>query len=188
LMALINDVLDLSKIEAKRVEVKPRPFAPKQLAVDLQGQIESLAKQKSLLLEVNVDPLLPAQIMGDDGLINRVVVNLLGNAIKFTPRGKISLSLTAVSANTWAVSVQDTGIGIPPHALEYIFDPFRQADGSTQRAFGGTGLGLAIVRDLVRLMDSTVRVESAVGQGSTFTVTLPLSVPQDAVKQMEATA
>jgi two-component system sensor kinase len=174
LLALINDVLDLSKIEAKRVEVNEQQFSPRQMAADLGSQMSSLAEKKGLAFEMDVTPNLPELVLGDRALIERVVTNLLSNAFKFTDQGSVRLSMARTPDHSWTISVRDTGIGIPPHAQEFIFDPFRQLDGSSQRAYGGTGLGLAIVRDLVRAMDGTVKVDSAVGQGSAFTVTLPL--------------
>jgi len=100
-------------------------------------------------------------------------VNLLSNAFKFTEKGKVSLSMRK-SDQSWIIEVTDTGVGIPPHALDYIFDEFRQVDGSSRRAYGGTGLGLAIVRNLCRMMNGNIVVTSVMGQGSTFTATLPL--------------
>lgn len=174
LLELINDILDLSKIEARRVELNAVPFSPRKLVDGLETEIESLAVKKGLIFKVEIDPQLPDRLMGDESLIAKVVINLLSNAVKFTEKGYVSLHLDAGADRKWTITVRDTGTGIPPHALEYIFDPFRQIDGSSQRAYGGTGLGLAIVRELVRTMDGTVRVESAVGKGSTFVVSLPL--------------
>jgi signal transduction histidine kinase len=174
LLALINDVLDLSKIEAKRVEVNEQQFSPRQMAADLRSQMASLAEKKGLAFEIDFTPNLPELVLGDRALIERVVTNLLSNAFKFTDQGNVQLSMAQTPDHSWTISVRDTGIGIPPHAQEFIFDPFRQLDGSSQRAYGGTGLGLAIVRDLVRAMDGAVKVDSVVGQGSAFTVTLPL--------------
>ncbi len=177
LLALINDVLDLSKIEAQRIEVAPTPFSPRQFAEDLRSQNASLADRKGLALEVEIDPALPPQILGDTTLLARIGANLLSNAIKFTEAGSVRLRLEQATPERWRLAVQDTGIGIPPHALNFIFDPFRQLDGSSQRAYSGTGLGLTIVRELAMAMGGQVSVESRVGGGSTFTVTLPLSVP-----------
>src|SRR5262249_25112427 len=127
-----------------------------------------------------LDPTLPAQLMGDSKRLDQILTNLVGNAIRFTPKGLVSLAFGAAAPARWTITVTDTGIGIPPHALDFIFDEFRQVDGSTQREHGGTGLGLAIVRKLTVLMGGTVQVQSTVGQGSTFTIQLPLVVPEAA--------
>lgn len=181
LVVLINDVLDLSRIEAGRIQLKIYPFSPAEMARRIRNQIMVLAEQKNLDFEVTLDPNLPEVIPGDEKRIEQVVVNLLGNAIKFTDEGQVRLYLTSNQPFThWQIQVQDTGIGIAPHAKEYIFDAFRQVDGSSTRKHQGTGLGLAIVEKLVRLMDGQVQVESELGQGSTFTVTLPLEMSEDA--------
>lgn len=137
--------------------------------------MEVLAQEKGLDFTVTVDDKLPAQIVGDKDRITQIVVNLLSNAFKFTEKGAVDLTITG-RTNSWVISVADTGIGIPPHALNYIFDEFRQVDGSSKRMYGGSGLGLAIVRNLCRLLNGKVSVTSEVGLGSVFTVTLPLEV------------
>ncbi len=132
-----------------------------------------LAEDKGLRFEVEVDRTLPV-LVGDDEALTKVAVNLLSNAIKFTQQGHVILRLRRAADDLWQIEVEDSGIGIPPHAREYIFDEFRQVDQSSKRLYGGTGLGLAIVQKLARLMGGTVAVQSEVGRGSTFTVTLPL--------------
>jgi signal transduction histidine kinase len=141
--------------------------------------MESLAEQRGLGLVVRVDPQLPTVLLGDAGRIEQATKNLLSNAIKFTKEGSVELALHANGGDVWEIVVTDTGIGIPPHALEYIFDEFRQVDGTSQRAYGGSGLGLAITRNLSRIMGGDIRVTSTVGQGSTFTITLPVSLPEE---------
>src|SRR5574341_633543 len=179
LLALISDILDLSKIEAGRTEIIPQPFSPRALAEQLHAEMSSLADKKKLQFDLHIDPRLPSVILGDKELIEKVAANLLSNAFKFTEQGHVRFSLDMVGNSTWTIMVTDTGVGIPPHALEYIFEPFRQLDGSSQRAYGGSGLGLAITRELVRAMDGNVRVESALERGSTFVVTLPLVTTND---------
>lgn len=174
LLRLINDVLDLSKIEAGRVEIQRRPFHLHNWIADIVRQNEALAQAKQLSLTVQIDPRLPQQIIGDAARLAQIAVNLLSNAIKFTEQGGVRIDLQLRAGGTWALVVADTGVGIPSHALEYIFDEFRQVDGSFQRQHSGTGLGLAIVRKLSLLMGGNVRVQSEVGKGSTFTVILPL--------------
>lgn len=180
LLALVNDILDLARIEAGRVEVINEPFAPRDLAEQMRAQMSSLAEKKGLHIETIIDEILPTTLIGDAKRIEQVLTNLLSNAFKFTEVGSVSLLIEAhPTEKTWALKVKDTGIGIPPHAIEYIFDEFRQVDGSSTRAYQGTGLGLAITRNLVRLMDGKITVESTLGQGSIFMVTLPLIVPSD---------
>lgn len=173
LMGLINDILDLSKIEAGRLELVLAPFNLRHWVNEINNQVSGLASQKSLALEIEVSPNLPEELVGDADRIKQIMLNLLSNAIKFTEKGSVEVNINKLDA-TWLIEVKDTGIGIPSHALEYIFDEFRQVDGSARRNYGGTGLGLAIVRNLARMMDGSVRVKSEVGKGSVFTVVLPL--------------
>jgi PAS domain S-box-containing protein len=178
LLTLINDILDLSKIEAGHLELVIQTIVPADLLAMVQADMQPLASQKNLAFEIVLDPALPAAVRGDPKRLQQIITNLLSNAIRFTDHGQVKVHLDRPEETLWRITVNDTGIGIPPHALEFIFDEFRQVDGSYQRQYGGTGLGLAIVRKLVTLMGGTVRVESEVGQGSTFTVQLPLDVPE----------
>jgi signal transduction histidine kinase len=134
----------------------------------------SLFSEKPIQFEFRPDPSLPEKVVGDRERVEQVVFNLLSNASKFTSEGKVELKAQAVENAMWRISVRDTGAGIAPHQLELIFEPFRQVDGTSTRQFAGTGLGLSIVRELCRLMRGFVRVESEVGQGSTFIVELPI--------------
>lgn len=174
LLALINDFLDLSRIESGRLELSSGEVSPKDLVRNWENEIGILADKKGLNFEVTVDPKIPNTVVGDAEALSKVAINLLGNAIKFTETGKVSLSLK-YCGDKWQMIVADTGIGIPPHAREYIFDEFRQVDQSSKRKYGGTGLGLAISQKLVRAMGGYIALESETGQGSTFTVTLPLN-------------
>jgi PAS domain S-box-containing protein len=180
LLALINDILDLSKIEAGRLDLNVRPFVLQDMLDSLKSRMQSLADQKNLPFEVVCDASLPAQIKGDQKRLEQILTNLAGNAIRFTEQGQVKIAIGRVNGTHWNMVVSDTGVGIPPHALEFIFDEFRQVDGSYQREHGGTGLGLAIVRKLAVTMGGTVRVESEVDKGSTFTVQLPLLEPEPA--------
>lgn len=182
LLLLINQVLDIAKIEADRIELTQEPLSMQDLATRWQSQMQVLAQKKGLSFNVTVDPSLPEMVHGDRERITQIATNLLSNAFKFTQSGSVDLRLNG-GHDTWQIEVHDTGIGIPPHALNYIFDEFRQLDGSSTRVYGGTGLGLAIVRKLCALMNGNVRVTSVLGEGSTFTVTLPLS---DATAATEA--
>ncbi|MBL8130507.1 MAG: PAS domain-containing protein [Anaerolineae bacterium] len=176
LLALINDLLDLTRIEAGRVEIVQKAFSPKTLVERLAAQIESLAHESHLEFTTKVGLDVPPLLIGDEKRIEQVILNLLSNAFKFTEKGSVSLTLDADETH-WALAVSDTGIGIPPHAQNLIFEAFRQVDGSFSRAYQGSGLGLSIARDLVRMMDGKITLKSAVGVGSTFTVTLPINVP-----------
>lgn len=174
LLNLINDVLDLAKIEAGRMELVKEAFSPQDLAVRWQSQMSVLAENKGLKLDVQVDSSLPETLMGDSERLTQVAINLLGNAFKFTHQGGVTLKVYSDGSEYWSIQVQDTGVGIPPHALNYIFEEFRQVDGTTKRSYGGSGLGLAIVRNLVRMMNGNIKVTSELGKGSAFTVTLPI--------------
>jgi PAS domain S-box-containing protein len=172
LLTLVNDVLDFSKIEAGKVALDPAPFAPRALGADVVRLLQPRAQAKQLTLELVVDAAVPAALHGDAGRLRQVLLNLVGNAVKFTERGGVrvhvrALELTAADV-ALHVSVRDTGIGIAPAQQAAIFAPFEQADASTTRRYGGTGLGLAIARQLTTMMDGRLAVESAVGTGSTF--------------------
>jgi signal transduction histidine kinase len=173
LLSLINDFLDLSRIESGRLELVQEPLSPTTLAQKWQKEVGILAEGKGIAFGVDVDPSLPEIVYGDEDALSKIAVNLLGNAFKFTRQGSVSLYLGR-DDDKWTIIVSDTGIGIPPHAREYIFDEFRQVDSSSKREFGGTGLGLALVQKLSRALGGSVSLQSEVGAGSTFTVTLPL--------------
>jgi signal transduction histidine kinase len=173
LLQLINDFLDLSRVEAGRLELANQPFSPVGLTKRWKDEIGILAEKKNLQFVINLAPGIPETIYGDEEAISKIVVNLLSNAIKFTEEGQIALAVERTDGN-WGITVSDTGIGIPPHAREFIFDEFRQVDGTSKRKYGGTGLGLAIVQKYARAMGGTVQVKSELGKGSTFSVSLPL--------------
>lgn len=187
LLTIVNDILDFSKIEAGKLELELIDF---NLAAAVEGQAELLAgkaREKGLSLSVFVDPSLPLSVIGDAGRIGQVLLNLLGNALKFTKEGGVSLRVTATAAIATMpdqiacdgvvirFEVRDTGIGLAPQALERLFNPFEQADGSTARQFGGTGLGLSISKRLVEMMGGDIGVSSEPGRGSTFWFTLCLA-------------
>lgn len=176
LLSLINDLLDLSKIEAGRLEINNQPFNLQTWMDDIVMQIEGLAAEKNLRFTHNIDPRLPKTLNGDEGRLRQIAINLLSNAIKFTNNGEVNFDLRKETNAVWKLVVRDTGIGIPSHMQETIFDEFRQVDGTSSREFGGTGLGLAIVRKLALRMGGNVRLHSSVGEGSTFSILLPLDV------------
>ncbi len=171
---LVNDMLDLSKIEADHLEVKVEPLTLEKSLSDVISQLKPLADTKGLSLYLETEQHLP-QVLADGHRIRQIVLNMVSNALKFTEKGEVRISCAFLkNYDLVRVSVHDTGIGISPAALDYIFEAFRQADGSTTRQFGGTGLGLTIARKLIELQGGEVAVESTVGQGSTFSFTLPV--------------
>lgn len=179
LLALVNDILDVARIESGRMELVREPFSPQRLIDQVSAQTRVLAENKKLEFKTNLDAELPPLLIGDEKRIEQVVINLLSNAFKFTEQGAVTLKISSDSdTQTWSLAVTDTGIGIPAHALDVIFEQFRQVDNSSTRIYQGAGLGLAITRHLVQMMDGKIKVESTVGAGSTFTVTLPMVIPE----------
>jgi PAS domain S-box-containing protein len=177
LLNLINDILDLSKVEAGRIEVERIAYAPHKVAHDVVQTLAERATDKQIALRVHVPQALPASLMGDPARLRQILTNLVGNAIKFTERGGVELTLRLDESSPprwYRIDVTDSGIGIPADRLESVFEPFVQAEASTARRFGGTGLGLTISRGLARAMGGDVDVRSVLGQGTTFTVSLPL--------------
>jgi CheY-like chemotaxis protein/signal transduction histidine kinase len=179
LLALINDILDLSKIEARRIEVVRSAVDIKELVSRLAQTFEPIAEQKQIYFRIIRSPGLPATIETDAQRLSQVLRNLLSNALKFTERGEVALEISPRGANGEQVefAVRDTGIGIAEEHHQVIFEPFRQADGTTNRKFGGTGLGLSISRELARLLGGTITLESKPGQGSTFKLLMPRVSP-----------
>lgn len=174
---LVDDMLDLSKIEADRIEVKLEPLAPGPCLTDVVNQLKPLANNKNLYLNLEVEEALP-MALADHHRVRQVAINLVSNALKFTENGGVTIRCTRTQDHeALQISVEDTGVGISPAALSYIFEAFRQADGSTTRRFGGTGLGLTIAKKLIELQGGEIAVESAIGQGSTFSFTLPVMPP-----------
>ncbi|NLF75036.1 MAG: HAMP domain-containing protein [Chloroflexi bacterium] len=173
LLHLINDFLDLSRIESGRMELAELPISPAAMMQRWENELGILVNGKDIQFEAHLDPDLPETIYGDEEALSKIAANLLGNAFKFTAEGRVTLSLE-LRGDQLALQVSDTGIGIPPHAREFIFDEFRQVDQSSKRQYGGTGLGLAIVQKLAREMGGMVTLESEVGKGSTFTVLVPI--------------
>lgn len=178
LMSLINDILDFSKIEAGKLEVENISFSPESVFENLLGNITVKAKEKNLNIQFVANPKLPAKMIGDPLRISQVMLNLCTNAVKFTRNGtvRIEVDFTPISPQkiTLKMAVIDTGIGMEPELLDNVFAPFTQADGTTSREFGGTGLGLSIVKQLVELMNGSIRVESTRFEGTRFDVKLEL--------------
>ena len=171
---LVDDMLDLSKIEADHIEVKIEEVELYDCLMEVVNQLKPLANKKNLYLDLEMGEGVK-MVLADSYRLRQVVINLTSNALKFTEKGGVTIHCTLVNSRKMAqIAVSDTGIGISPSALQYIFEAFRQADGSTTRRFGGTGLGLTIARKLIELQGGEVAVESVPGQGSIFSFTLPV--------------
>jgi PAS domain S-box-containing protein len=183
LLGVINNVLDLSKIEAGEMSLEDEPFDLPELVRDLGQMLAPQAAAKNIELLVQAAAALPRMVKGDASRLRQILTNLVGNAIKFTEAGHVELQVlcTEVSSDRLRLrcTVQDTGIGIEPAALERLFTPFTQADASTTRRFGGTGLGLSIARRFIELMGGEIGVNSRVGAGSTFWIEIPLRIARD---------
>jgi len=190
LVTIINDILDFSKIDAGQLKLDPKPFHLAEAVEDVATLVATGVEDSNLELIVRVQPGLPETYIGDVCRIRQIVTNLVGNAIKFTEKGHVlidisgELSLVNESENiaNIIISITDTGIGIPEEKLEIIFDKFSQVDGSATRKHEGTGLGLSITKMLVEMMGGEITAESQLNQGSTFQISLPLLVQEDAVK------
>jgi two-component system, sensor histidine kinase and response regulator len=183
LLEIVNDVLDFSKIEAKRLDLDYQAFDLREAVGDAAKLLALRAAEKGLELACDITPEVPASLVGDAGRLRQILLNVLGNAVKFTNEGEVVLRVATEPSDEGPgrsnlhFTVTDTGIGIPADKLEHIFEAFTQADSSTTRRFGGTGLGLAIARKLVELMGGRLWVESNVGRGSTFHFTVPFDEP-----------
>ena len=183
LLSLISDILDLSKIEAGKIILESAEFSLRQSINDIVLMQKSVAYEKHLALELNLSKDIPPLLVGDQLRIKQILLNLLGNAVKFTSHGSVTISTQLLEQHDNValiqIAVRDSGIGISPESLDTIFRPFTQEDGSTSRKYGGTGLGLTISLRLAELMGGTISVESTQGVGSCFTVTLPFSIGRE---------
>jgi PAS domain S-box-containing protein len=184
LLTIINDILDFSKIEAGALELDPIPFDLKLAISDVTSLLVAKAQEKGLELVINYPAVMPSRFIGDGGRLRQVVTNLVGNAIKFTKEGHITVTVAVSEARDGVscirIDVSDTGIGIPADKLNHIFDKFTQADGSTTRVYGGTGLGLAITKSIIEMMDGRISVTSEIGHGSQFSLQFPLPLDPNA--------
>ncbi|HEU4484186.1 MAG TPA: CHASE3 domain-containing protein, partial [Povalibacter sp.] len=180
LLELINDILDLSKIEARQVEVRREAVSTRQLLDNMLQTFKPMADQKAVAFEIEVAPDCPVSLQTDSQRLRQILKNLLSNALKFTQKGHVRLRVSVPQDQPqWlALAVEDTGIGIKPEQHDIIFEPFRQADGTTNRRFGGTGLGLSISRELAAMLGGRIELDSTPGEGSTFTLLLPQVLPQ----------
>ncbi len=174
LLRIVTDLLDLTRIAAGTLTLTVQPFSPAELLDDVLGGMSGQAEAKGLALSGDLDDDVPAELAGDAGRLNQILVNLVENALKFTEEGGVNLRIYCPDAGHWAMAVSDTGPGIPEEAREIIFEPFRRLDDSSTGDHAGVGLGLSIVRQLAVLMGGVVTLTSELGQGSTFVVDFPL--------------
>jgi len=172
LLRLINDVLDLSKIEAGRMELALEEYSPREVVDTARTSLSSLAAEKGLEFVTQIPDDLPVAT-GDSGRLSQCLINLAGNALKFTKEGRVEIGVELVD-DALVYRVSDTGIGIPETELDNVFTEFRQVDATITREFGGTGLGLSITKKFVEMHGGRIWVESAVGKGSTFFISVPL--------------
>ncbi|MEL6615719.1 MAG: ATP-binding protein, partial [Bacteroidota bacterium] len=190
LLALINDLLDLTKIESGEILFEQVPFEPREVLAGVTEMVQFAADAKGLRLEVVVDEAVPPVLIGDPNRVRQVILNLVGNAVKFTEEGEVAVQATLAGRDgptcRLRIAVRDTGIGISEAQQEAIFDRFTQASSDTTRRYGGTGLGLAIVRELTERQGGTVTLESASGEGSTFTVEIPFAVGEGLAPESES--
>ncbi|WP_203660739.1 ATP-binding protein, partial [Actinocatenispora rupis] len=200
LLVLINDILDLSKVEAGRMDVQPAEVPVAEVTGYVRQAFRPQVQEKGLDLEVVVDPAIPERLITDAQRLQQILRNLLSNAVKFTePGGRVSLTVAPTPADTMfgvpslddadetvSFAVSDTGIGIPEDKLQLIFDAFQQADGTTSRKYGGTGLGLSISREAAKLLGGMITVRSEPGEGSTFTLTIPAVLPAETAAALSA--
>jgi signal transduction histidine kinase/CheY-like chemotaxis protein/CHASE3 domain sensor protein len=188
LLALINDILDLSKIEAGHMEIRPEMVRLNHMTDDLVRTFLTMAEQKGLVFRTQILPGCPEMLHTDRLRLEQVLKNVLSNAIKFTEKGEVTLSVSLTTEGRIAFAVTDTGIGIAEHQQEVVFEAFRQADGTTNRKYGGTGLGLSISRELTRLLGGEIHLKSQPGRGSTFTVTVPENYDAALVRPRQSAA
>lgn len=191
LLVIINDILDLSKIEAGKIVIEQTDFSLREVVQSVRDMLLLKAEEKNIDMRVYVDPAIPQRVIGDPTRVNQVLINLAGNAVKFTDKGYVEITARLVkneNSKTWVqFDVTDTGIGIAPDYVDKIFESFTQAGSDVARKFGGTGLGLTISRQLVELMQGSISVKSKLGEGTTFMVQIPFeesSVQVDAAPSL----
>jgi PAS domain S-box-containing protein len=175
MLGMVGDLLDQAQIEAGKLRISVELFRPAELLKSVQDVMAQIVADKGLTLTGEVDPRLPEAFKGDPSRLQQILINLVNNGVKFTEVGGIHIRFFLADLKHWGLEVRDTGRGIPEDEIDHIFDAFHQVDSTTTRQQGGFGLGLSIVRQLVQLMDGKIYVESAVGHGSTLTITLPLA-------------
>ncbi|MCB0033363.1 MAG: hypothetical protein KDE51_05070, partial [Anaerolineales bacterium] len=174
LTQLVGDLLDQSQFESGKITLQNNPFSPQKISENIQMSLGEMAEKKGIDLLVNIDTNLPETLIGDGARVEQIMTNLVNNALKFTESGFVNLSAYVATPQEWVIEVKDSGMGIPDRAQRYIFEAFRQVDGSATRNHEGFGLGLSIVKQITDAMNGNIELESRVGKGSTFTVTLPM--------------
>jgi signal transduction histidine kinase len=179
LLGLINDLLDQAQMEAGRLTIQMAPVRPSELLENLHSVMDQIVHEKRLKLTSEIDDSLPEVLNGDGARLQQILVNLVNNGVKFTEQGTVHVRLFCNSDLHWGMQVSDTGSGIPEKEMPYIFDTFRQVESGAARVHGGIGLGLSIVKQLVLLMNGEIHVDSKLGVGTTFTITLPLVIPAE---------
>jgi signal transduction histidine kinase/CheY-like chemotaxis protein len=188
LLTLVNDILDQAKVESGRVELESTDFDLREVIDRAMEVVEGRATAKGLALRKSLDPRVPVYLIGDPNRLRQIIINLLGNSIKFTETGHLEVRVEPDALGYLRFAIADTGIGIPPEKLNSVFESFTQADSSTTRKYGGTGLGLTISKQLVELMHGRIWVESTVGVGSTFFFTAKLGVQEDQAERATSAA
>jgi signal transduction histidine kinase len=183
LLGLINDLLDQAQMEAGKLTIQMAPVRPTELLENLHSVMDQVAHDKNLRLTSEIDDNLPEILNGDGARLQQILLNLVNNGIKFTEHGTVHVRLFSPYRNRWGIEVSDTGSGIPESEIPYIFDTFRQVEGTATRVHGGFGLGLSIVKQLVHLMNGDINVKSRVNTGSMFTITLPLVIPEENIEK-----
>jgi len=178
LLGLINDLLDQAQMEAGKLTIQMGPIRPAELLENIHSVMDKIAYDKGLKLTSEIDDHLPEVLNGDAARLQQIMVNLVNNGIKFTNTGTVHIRLFSPYVNKWGIEVSDTGSGIPESEIPYIFDTFRQVEGTATRVHGGFGLGLSIVKQLVGLMNGDITVKSLMDVGSKFTIALPLVIPE----------
>jgi signal transduction histidine kinase len=179
LLGLINDLLDQAQMEAGKLTIKMAPVKLAELLDSLHSVMDKIVQDKGLRLTSDIDENVPDVLNGDAARLQQILVNLVNNAVKFTDEGSVRVRIFCTSENTWGMEVSDTGRGIPEAELPFIFETFHQVDSAATRVQGGFGLGLSIVKQLVSLMNGTIKMQSKVNEGSTFIIILPLVVPEE---------
>jgi signal transduction histidine kinase len=178
---MVNELLDEAQLAAGKFRLNITPFNPREIVENTLAKMSILAQKKKLTVTTDITPDIPPILMGDQTRLQQILVNLVSNAIKFTDHGSVQVRLYLPHSTQWAIQVTDTGCGIPPQEQANIFEPFRQVDGSMTRRQSGTGLGLTIVKQLTDLMKGQIKLTSQVGQGSRFTIILPLITVEEKI-------
>ncbi len=179
LLSIVSDLLDQAQIEAGKLRIKVDSFEPAELLESVHGVMDKITADANLKLSSNVDSALPENLLGDFHRLQQILINLINNSVKFTSEGEIQMHLFRNGQTHWGMEVRDTGVGIPEAEIPHIFETFRQVDSTPSRQYGGIGLGLAIVKQLVELMQGEIIVKSQQGQGSSFTIILPLNTVEN---------